>query len=771
MFDRLRVLCASRRGLLSLFTLLAVFALSTAVAVAVPGDDESSSPASSETGTEASSPPEEPSAGSPKSEPGTAGNDGSVDDKSKSRDDGDREQIEPPTKRERRIPDHYIVVYERSVGDVDEETEKREREGFKSDLRYEKAIKGFSAKLSRPQLERLESDPEVAFITPDRQVKASSSEPLVSGEPTPPSGVRRIEAATETTTRQASGAGVAVVDTGIDLGHPDLNASSGKNCVSPGSAAQDDNGHGTHVAGTIAAENNGSGVVGVAPGTKLHAVKVLDSNGSGSLSSVICGIDWVTTNASALGIKVANMSLGGPGSPLESCATTTDAEHKAICNSTKAGITYVVAAGNAGYDFDYGPSPDTPAVYPEVLTVTAASDSDGQGGGVGGSPSCRSGESDDKHASFSNFATTSTGQAHTIAAPGVCIKSSAMGGGTTTMSGTSMASPHMAGALALCLDEAGQSGPCAGKAPSEIVQTMRSAAESHTAGTSGYGFFGDPTRPISGEYFGYLGWANSAADTVGDGTSPTVSSVSPTGDAIGVSGGANVAVTFSEPMDRASVQASFSLTAAGQTTPAAGTFAWSGNTMTFDPSATLAQGKTYTGRISTGARDASGRALASEKSWRFTTKDFSDAQVRQTGGSRATSATNPPRLNSDNNVFYQLNSSTSGTRTTAWYGRFLGVPAALRDLSVTYKGKNSASCTQTLAVWDWTANSGSGTWVTLDSRSVGTTEVGITKAPTGTLARFVGGPAGDELRVRVRCTRGSNFYSSGDLLEVGYGRP
>ena len=106
------------------------------------------------------------------------------------------------------------------------------------------------------------------------------------------------------------------------------------------------------MAGTIAARNNGSGVVGVAPNTKLYAVKVLNSSGNGTASQVICGIDWVTANASSLGIKVVNMSLGGGGPPVQSCSTTTDAEHKAICRSTEAGVTYVVAAGNSGWDFD-----------------------------------------------------------------------------------------------------------------------------------------------------------------------------------------------------------------------------------------------------------------------------------------------------------------------------------------------------------------------------------------------------------------------------------
>src|SRR3712207_2258055 len=159
------------------------------------------------------------------------------------------------------------------------------------------------------------------------------------------------------------------------------------------------------------------------------------------------------------------MSLGGVGQRLAPCATTTDPVHKAICTSTAAGVTYVVAAGNDGWDFDYAPAPDFPAAYPEVLTVSAMSDSDGQPGATGGAPTCTTGEGDDRYARFSNFAGTSAGAAHTVAGPGVCIRSTWPGGGYATISGTSMAAPHLAGTVALWLGEGGQSGPCPRAAP------------------------------------------------------------------------------------------------------------------------------------------------------------------------------------------------------------------------------------------------------------------------------------------------------------------
>jgi subtilisin family serine protease len=419
-----------------------------------------------------------------------------------------------------RIAGRYIVVYEKGVGDVTTETDKRERGlGFRSELRYGRALKGFSARLSPGQVRALQADPDVAFVSPDRAVRAVGSVPLVSGESLPPTGVRRIEAATASTVRDSSGAAVAVIDTGIDLNHPDLNASEGKNCVG-GTTAADDEGHGTHVAGTIAAKNDGAGVVGVAPGTKLYAAKVLDSTGSGTSSQVICGIDWVTANAARLNIKVANMSLGGAGPPVGSCATTTDPEHKAICNSVAAGVTYVVAAGNDGWDFDNALLPDTPAAFREVLTVAAVADSDGGPGGTGGAPGCRTGEMDDRYASFSNYAATSAGRDHTIAGPGVCINSTVPGGRYATLSGTSMAAPHLAGAVALCLGEGSTAGPCAGLSPGQIIQKLRNDAQAHTSSNADYGFVGDPLRPINGRYYGFLDWSGVGASSAGGGASP-----------------------------------------------------------------------------------------------------------------------------------------------------------------------------------------------------------------------------------------------------------
>src|SRR5713226_2339613 len=262
---------------------------------------------------------------------------------------------------------------------------------------------------------------------------------VVAFQQTLPTGVNRINGEKKANT--GVGVNVAVIDTGIDLTHPDLQANivGGKNC-STGRSFNDGNGHGTHVAGIIAALNNDIGVVGVAPDAKLWAARVLNNAGSGSWSSVICGLDFVDSKSPARGgpITVANMSLGGSGSDDGNCGNANaDALHRAVCNVVAHGVTIVVAAGNSGADLkDF-----VPAAYNEVIAVTALGDSDGTPCGTGGPTSY---SADDAFASFSNFATLASDVIRLLAAPGVSILSTWKGGGYNTISGTSMASPHVA---------------------------------------------------------------------------------------------------------------------------------------------------------------------------------------------------------------------------------------------------------------------------------------------------------------------------------------
>ena len=206
---------------------------------------------------------------------------------------------------------------------------------------------------------------------------------------------------------------VAVIDTGIDAAHPDLagQVAGGFNAVDAAKpdAWQDDEGHGTHVAGTIAAKRDGKGVVGVAPKVRLYAVKVLDKDGNGNYSDVIAGIEWAVSH----GIKVANMSLGAD--------TGSEALKRAVTAANKAGLLIVAAAGNSGGPVGF------PASYPETIAVAASDIKDGV-------------------ADFS-----SRGPEVDFIAPGVDVKSVNKDGGWVELSGTSMATPHVAGLAALAV--------------------------------------------------------------------------------------------------------------------------------------------------------------------------------------------------------------------------------------------------------------------------------------------------------------------------------
>lgn len=310
----------------------------------------------------------------------------------------------------------------------------RER-GFRADHVYSAALKGFAARLTSAQIAALQADPNVAYVELDGTMTVSAQ--------VLPWGIDRIDADLSSTAAGDGTGAVAnvnayVIDTGIDAKHADLyvvkhvNFANGQNT--------DCNGHGTHVAGTVAARDNTRDVVGAAPGAPLTGVKVLSCSGSGSTSGVIKGVDWVAANA--VRPAVANMSLGGGAS------TALDSAVKAAADS---GVTFAVAAGNSGANAcNY--SPARAGTHAGVITVAAT-------------------DNQDREASWSNY-----GPCVDIWAPGVSILSTKRGGGTTTMSGTSMASPHGAGTAALYLSAH------AGTSAADVEAALKSNAVNATSG-------------------------------------------------------------------------------------------------------------------------------------------------------------------------------------------------------------------------------------------------------------------------------------------------
>ncbi len=390
------------------------------------------------------------------------------------------------------IPDQYIVVLnEKRVArarDVSDRVERTRR--VRARHVYDNALKGFSFRGSKQDADEISRDPDVVAVIPDYRIQAFAQ--------TLPTGVDRIDAdrndvAAINNSDERINVNVAVIDTGVDSTHPDLNVVGGVDCTGLGTY-NDGFGHGTHVAGILGALDNNDGVVGVAPGVRIWSVRVLGDDGFGSWSNVICGIDWATATRSDADttndIAVANMSLGSGGSDDGNCGlTNNDPVHQAICNSVQRGVVYVAAAGNSNQDA----SGFMPAAYSEVLTVSAMADSNGQPGGQG---SVTSYGPDDTLASLSNF-----GSVVDIAAPGIDIFSTYRGGTFATMSGTSMATPHVTGALALYFARNAIATDAAGVA--SIRNLITSGTGFSVAQSDPLGFTGD--RDSTAEPFTYVG--------------------------------------------------------------------------------------------------------------------------------------------------------------------------------------------------------------------------------------------------------------------------
>ncbi|WP_405583721.1 S8 family peptidase [Streptomyces sp. NBC_01092] len=336
------------------------------------------------------------------------------------------------------IKDSYIVVLKDNAGFRAASTKGRAlatRYGAEVERTYKKALNGYATEMSETEAKRLAADPAVERVVQNKTVHVEATQ---TG---PTWGLDRIDQAdlpldSSYTYPDSAGSGVTayIIDTGVRITHSQFGgrASYGYDAVDGDSTAQDGNGHGTHVAGTVAGST-----YGVAKNADVVAVRVLDDDGSGTTDGVVAGIDWVTENAQFP--AVANMSLGGDADSVLD---------EAVENSIAAGITYAVAAGNDNTNA----STNSPARVSAALTVGASTSADAR-------------------SSFSNY-----GSVLDLFAPGSSITSAsnASDSGTATYSGTSMASPHVAGAAAVHLGE----NP--GASPSAVASALTSAASSGT---------------------------------------------------------------------------------------------------------------------------------------------------------------------------------------------------------------------------------------------------------------------------------------------------
>jgi len=352
------------------------------------------------------------------------------------------------------IPGQYIVVLNQE-GVRDPTAVAREhaqRHGAEVLYTYQYAIKGYAARIPERRLDEVRSDSRVEYVEPDGTMSVSAQ--------TLPWGINKIDADLSST-KAGNGSGAVsnvsayIIDTGIDKKHADLYWVRHVNFTGDGRNS-DCNGHGTHVAGTVAAKDNSRDVVGAAPGAPLTGVKVLGCNGTGTTSGGIKGVDWVTANAAKPAI--ANMSMGGgPSQALDD----------AVRNSAASGIFYSIAALNNGADAcNYSPARAGAGTDNGIMTVAATNSSDGD-------------------PSWSNY-----GSCVDIWAPGVSILSTRKGGGTTTMSGTSMAAPHVAGGGALYLSSN------TGASPTAVEGELKFNA------TNTNNLSNDQQRTITREYVG-----------------------------------------------------------------------------------------------------------------------------------------------------------------------------------------------------------------------------------------------------------------------------
>lgn len=544
------------------------------------------------------------------------------------------------------IKDAYIVVFRDEVINIEEEaaTMARSMGGAKPEHVYRHTIKGFSVRVPAAAIQGLLKNPKVKYIEQDQEVKATNTQTGATW------GLDRVDQRNlplnGTYTYSTNGATVDayIFDTGIRTDHTEFTGRSVSGYDAFGGTTNDGNGHGTHVAGTV-----GGTIYGIAKSIRLIAVRVLDNAGSGTTSGVIAGVDWAVAHHAAGKPAVGNMSLGGGAS-----TATDDAVKRAVAD----GIVMVVAAGNSNANAaNY-----SPARVPEAITVGATT-------------------STDARASYSNF-----GSILDIFAPGSSITSAwhTSSTATNTISGTSMACPHVAGVAALYLE----ANP--GATPAQVEQALKAAATPNLVTSAGTG---SPNLLL---YYGSGG----AAEPTPPPAAPVL--VSPANNATGISA-SSAAVTWSVAAGATSYIVEL-FNAPTATTPIQTRTVVSGTTTSFTG---LAGTTTYYWRV-TAAN--SGGTTASETRSFVTAALATPVLTSPTNGATRISRTPTLRWNSTGTLTYDIQISTDQSFTTGVTGytastNSIFVSQTLRSRTRYFwrvRSRNNTSTSTWSATWNFT---------------------------------------------------------------------
>ena len=692
---------------------------------------------------------------------------------------------------------------------------------------------GFAVTATPKFVAQLARRPEVLKITADATIEA----PLDTAASTPEANIALVRAP-DLWALGFTGGGVVVasMDTGVQGSHPDLAAQwrggtnswfdpNGQHPTTP----TDMNGHGTRTMGVMVGRDGGGTAVGVAPDAQWIAVKIFDDSGTATTARVHQGFQWLLdpdgnpATPDAPDVVNNSWTVSGKGCNLE---------YQLDLQALRAAdIIPVFAAGNYGPS---GPSSRSPANNPEAFSVGATTNADAIWAYSSRGPS--------------SCADTDTTYPELVA-PGVSIRTTDRFSGYVTTSGTSLAAPHVTGALALLLDAHGGATAAQletavestgvdlgsvgadntfgygrldvlaaynwlGTAPSDFTlvaspysaSTAQGGNVSYTVAVSPQGgFSGDVSLSVSGLPAGASASFDPAAVVGGGGTSLLTVSTSistpagsypllVTGTSGSLSHSALVTLAIDPPLDF-TLSAAPASANAGQGGGVSYTVTVSslngfngdvslsvsglpaGATSSFTPSLVV-------GGVGSSQLAVSTAATTPFGSYALTVTGSSGSLLRTTSVTLVVSSSGTTvfpssttivtgtygsggasSLAADDSAYYAVNSTNKGQRTSAWYGTMTAVPNSLTSLLITYKGKNTLTCTQTVGIWNWASSA----WLVLDSRSVGTSDVLIADLnPGGTLANFVTGRSGNgDVRVQIRCqTSSGSFVSSGNLMKI-----